>query len=327
MISAEAFRNIKAVVLDVDGVLTDGRAGYGAEEEIKKTLTAQGCSEIITYSFISPKDYEFIRQAGELEKAIKIKNPIGEDMSVMRTTLIPSMLATLVRNVRRGNEGARLYELASVYLAESLPLTAQPQERKTLCIGVYGEGEDFYTAKGLFECLAAQSGIRFEYFPVTDYKPIPIGAIKIRYDRSLRKFQTVHCPFIPCLYSLCTIAEFHILWIRISFTILLHLFSYSIMDHTIKLVLNAGFLVIMLSFTGGLSILLMVNYFRLYTGVFSIFIYFRYFYRCQCHKMHKLSPFYIKWRQGRQPKIRSSTLSDSLYYNILYSFTIFKNLL
>ena len=35
MISSEAFRKIKAVVLDVDGVLTDGRAGYGAEEEIK----------------------------------------------------------------------------------------------------------------------------------------------------------------------------------------------------------------------------------------------------------------------------------------------------
>ena len=133
-----------------------------AEEEVKKLLTAQGCSEIITYSFISPKDYEFIRMADELEKAIKIKNPIGEDMSVMRTTLIPSMLNTLVRNVRRGNEGARLYELASVYLAE-LPLIDQPEERKTLCVGIYGEGEDFYTAKGLFECLAAQAGIRFTY--------------------------------------------------------------------------------------------------------------------------------------------------------------------
>lgn len=133
-----------------------------AEEEVKKLLTAQGCSEIITYSFISPKDYEFIRMADELEKAIKIKNPIGEDMSVMRTTLIPSMLNTLVRNVRRGNESARLYELASVYLAE-LPLIDQPEERKTLCVGVYGEGEDFYTTKGLFECLAAQAGIRFTY--------------------------------------------------------------------------------------------------------------------------------------------------------------------
>ena len=158
------YDHIEGTFLNSATVTNGGlNAEQRAEEEIKKTLTAQGCSEIITYSFISPKDYEFIRQAGELEKAIRIKNPIGEDMSVMRTTLIPSMLATLVRNVRRGNEGARLYELASVYLAASLPLSAQPQERKTLCVGVYGEGEDFYTAKGLFECLAAQSGVRFEY--------------------------------------------------------------------------------------------------------------------------------------------------------------------
>ena len=138
-------------------------ASQRAEEEVKKILTAQGCSEIITYSFISPKDYELIRMEGDIPKAIRIKNPIGEDMSLMRTTLIPSMLNTLVRNVRHGNEGARLYELASVYLADELPLKEMPQERKTLCVGVYGPEEDFYTAKGLFESLAAQAGIRFEY--------------------------------------------------------------------------------------------------------------------------------------------------------------------
>ncbi len=138
-------------------------ASQRAEEEVKKILTAQGCSEIITYSFISPKDYELIRMEGDIPKAIRIKNPIGEDMSLMRTTLIPSMLNTLVRNVRHGNEGARLYELAGVYLADELPLKEMPQERKTLCVGVYGLEEDFYTAKGVFESLAAQAGIRFEY--------------------------------------------------------------------------------------------------------------------------------------------------------------------
>lgn len=138
-----------------------------AEENIKKIMSAQGCSEIITYSFISPKDYELLRMEDEIPRAIKIQNPIGEDMSLMRTTLAPSMLNTLVRNVRRGNEGARLYELANIYLPKGQqPITELPEERKTLSIGVYGADEDFYTAKGLFEALAAQAGVKFEYLPV-----------------------------------------------------------------------------------------------------------------------------------------------------------------
>ena len=158
------YDHIEGTFLDKATVTNGGlNASQRAEEEVKKLLTAQGCSEIITYSFISPKDYELIRKGDEIPKTIRIKNPIGEDMSLMRTTLIPSMLNTLVRNVRHGNESARLYELASIYLAQEQPLKDMPQERKTLCIGVYGQGEDFFTAKGIFESLAAQAGIRFAY--------------------------------------------------------------------------------------------------------------------------------------------------------------------
>ncbi len=158
------YDHIEGTFLEKATVTNGGlNASQRAEEELKKLLTAQGCSEIITYSFISPKDYELIRMEDEIPKAIRIKNPIGEDMSLMRTTLIPSMLNTLIRNVRHGNESARLYELASVYLAQELPLKDMPQERKTLCIGVYGQNEDFFTAKGIFESLAAQAGIRFAY--------------------------------------------------------------------------------------------------------------------------------------------------------------------
>ena len=131
----------------------------------KRALRGQDFSEIITYSFISPKDYALLRIEEEAARAIRIKNPIGEDMSVMRTTLAPSMLHTLVRNIRRGNDGARLFELASVYIAASLPLQALPEERATLGIGVYGPGEDFFSAKAAFEALAAEFGLHFDYRP------------------------------------------------------------------------------------------------------------------------------------------------------------------
>ena len=73
--------------------------------------------------------------------AEKIPATISEEMSVMRTTLAPSMLETLVRNLRRGNAGARLYELANVYLAKELPLRELPEERAVLCVGLCGAGE------------------------------------------------------------------------------------------------------------------------------------------------------------------------------------------
>ena len=135
------------------------------EERAKAVLCGQGYSEIITYSFISPADYARLRMEEEGRKAIRIRNPISEEMSVMRTTLAPSMLETLVRNLRRGNAGARLYELANVYLAKELPLRELPEERAALCVGLCGAGEDLCTAKGAFEAFAAAFGLTFSYTP------------------------------------------------------------------------------------------------------------------------------------------------------------------
>ena len=143
-------------------------AAQKAEERAKRALRMQNYSEIITYSFISPKDYELLRIGDEAKRAIKIKNPIGEDMSIMRTTLAPSMLDTLVRNIRRGNKAARLYELANVFIAKSLPLAELPEERKTIGLGAYGEGEDFFSFKGAFEALALDLGVQFDYAPTIE---------------------------------------------------------------------------------------------------------------------------------------------------------------
>ena len=142
------------------GGLTDAQK---LEARAGNALREQGYSEAITYSFISPKDYALLRIADEAQRAIKIVNPIGEDMSLMRTTLMPSMLDSAVRNVRRGNEQGRLYELANIYLAKQQPITELPEERRTLGIAVWGGAEDFYTAKGAFEALAAELGVQFAY--------------------------------------------------------------------------------------------------------------------------------------------------------------------
>ena len=132
--------------------------------KFKQVMKLQGYSEAMTYSFISPKDFDLLRLGKEdaLRKAIPIRNPLSEDVSVMRTTLAPSMLQSIVRNLRRGNDSGKLFELANVYLPEELPLTALPKEKKTLSVGAWGNC-DFFDVKGTIEAICDAFGITLTF--------------------------------------------------------------------------------------------------------------------------------------------------------------------
>ena len=116
---------------------------------IGDTMIALGASEIMTYSFISPKYYDKIRMPADspLRRSVTIANPLGEDTSIMRTTALPSMLEVLARNYNNRNASACLYELATEYLPNEVDKL--PDEKVTLICGMYGNGADFFTAKGM----------------------------------------------------------------------------------------------------------------------------------------------------------------------------------
>ncbi len=139
------------------------------ENMLNRTLLALGCSEIITYSFISPKFYDKMAlPAGDkLRDSVTILNPLGEDTSIMRTTAVPSMLDILARNYNNRNLKARLFELATEY--EKNGENELPTESKVIIIGGYGQGEDFFSIKGVVEGVIAKStDKKAEYRPVTD---------------------------------------------------------------------------------------------------------------------------------------------------------------
>lgn len=121
------------------------------ESTINATMQALGASEIMTYSFISPKYYDKIRMPADspLRKSLVISNPLGEDTSIMRTTALPSMMEVLARNYNNRNPAACLFELASEYIPteeDKLPI-----EKTTLMAGMYGNKADYFTAKGMAE--------------------------------------------------------------------------------------------------------------------------------------------------------------------------------
>ncbi|MDR1564674.1 MAG: phenylalanine--tRNA ligase subunit beta [Oscillospiraceae bacterium] len=130
------------------------------ESKISEVLRAQGYTEIITYSFISPKYYDKVKipQDSPLRKSIVISNPLGEDTSIMRTTALPSMLEALARNYNNRNLSAALFELATEYIPDE-NAAKLPLEQKKIVLGLYGENNDFYALKGAVEVLLAKLGI------------------------------------------------------------------------------------------------------------------------------------------------------------------------
>ena len=120
---------------------------------------ALGYDEIITYSFISPAQYDRIRLPADspLRVSKKILNPLGEDSSIMRTTTLPSLLEILCRNYNNRNRDVKLYELGKTYFPRPDGLA---DENKALTLGAYGEGLDFFAFKGDVETILR--GLRVE---------------------------------------------------------------------------------------------------------------------------------------------------------------------
>ena len=120
------------------------------EKKLSRLLMANGCYEVETYSFISPKYYDKIElpEDSALRRSVVITNPLGEDTSVMRTTCIPSMLEVISRNYNNRNVAGRFFELGTIYLPKE---TADilPEERGVAVVGSYGEKEDFFALKGI----------------------------------------------------------------------------------------------------------------------------------------------------------------------------------
>jgi phenylalanyl-tRNA synthetase beta chain len=148
--------------------------GLTQAQKLRRTavdlVRGRGLSEVVTFSFVSPGVTAKLRLEPDdaRTRVLLITNPLSEDQSAMRTTLLPGLLATAQRNVARDQSSLALFETGRVFLSNGPDM--QPEER--LHLGVLLAGEltpktwrsarnvaDFYVVKGLLAGVLEALGV------------------------------------------------------------------------------------------------------------------------------------------------------------------------
>lgn len=151
------------------------------QKKLRQLLVTAGFSETINYSFIGAGSVAKIGidQTDQRAVQVPILNPLSEEQAVMRTSLVPSLLETVVRNLNYRSNDLRLFELRPVFISQP---DATCQERLTLTAVLCGRREpdgwaqsvasvDFYDLKGVLETLLAGCGITGAEFDAHQAQP------------------------------------------------------------------------------------------------------------------------------------------------------------
>ena len=141
-----------------------------ARSSMRHVMVDLGYQEVINYSFTPPEwELDFAGNA----TPVRVANPISSQLSVMRTSLIGGLIATLQYNLNHGESRLKLFELGRCFLHDAANLDAQPELLGGLVYGSrfpeqWGEGgqkgvqSDFYSVKGDIEVLLQGLDSRFE---------------------------------------------------------------------------------------------------------------------------------------------------------------------
>ncbi len=153
------YNNVPVTIANSAGEKGGKNRKQHLDDRVIEALIGSGLNQSISYSFVSPKVFDeiLLPKDSPLRKAVKIKNPLGEDYSIMRTTTLPSMMEALARNYSRNNEEARLFEIGKIYLPGEDEFKL-PEERNIITIGLYGN-VDYLDLKGIVENIVEHLGV------------------------------------------------------------------------------------------------------------------------------------------------------------------------
>ncbi|MCL1795507.1 MAG: phenylalanine--tRNA ligase subunit beta [Clostridia bacterium] len=139
-------------------------------DTVRRVLAGAGALETVSFSFVSPEDTRKLGlPAGDPRLIpVVIRNPLGEDSSAMRTSLVPAILRQLSLNQHRQTESAMLFELGTVFEDLHREPGALPREPHKVCLGAYGGGIDFYGLRDIAAAILAAFRIPYAILPESD---------------------------------------------------------------------------------------------------------------------------------------------------------------
>lgn len=171
------------VTMPVARVISDRPTRHQRLERVVRThLVSEGFNEVINFSFVAPEVCDKLLLPGDDSRRsqVLIKNPLVAEQSVMRTTLLPSLLATAAANINYREVNLRLFELRRVYL----PVSGQELPAEPLCVAGLLSGRrdpegwtqgkemvDFYDAKGVVENLLWALKVAGPVFSASEPEP------------------------------------------------------------------------------------------------------------------------------------------------------------
>ena len=142
-------------------------------ERARDALVAVGLDEAQTFGFTLPSRISALRlpDLHQASRPIAIANPMREEQAVLRTSLLPNLLAALARNLSFGQTDVRLFEVGHVFLDGGERLPDEPLFVAAVLCGERpgwlkpGDPIDFYDAKGTVERLLGALALPFELIP------------------------------------------------------------------------------------------------------------------------------------------------------------------
>ena len=130
------------------------------EWKLRELLWALGIDETVGYSFVSPGHIQ--RLGLDDQEPLMLRNPLGEEFSQMRPSLLVTALECLVNNQKRGAQSQAIYEIGNVFYREN----GEMMQEKKLSISILDAG-DFYVLKGMIEMILDDFGVEARYEPGT----------------------------------------------------------------------------------------------------------------------------------------------------------------
>ena len=194
IIRIHGYDKLQSTLINAETTLGAKTKAQKLQDKIKELLVSKGFSEMYSFAFISPEDFEKCKL--DSTKAIKIKNPLGEDYSLMRTSMMPTVLQSITTNYNKKNKEVSLFEIGKTYTDEqgNIEKGEIPTETEKIAFATYGKNADFYIIKGIIENILEISNIaryQIERAKTETLHPGKSAEIYVGKD-SISKFGEVH---------------------------------------------------------------------------------------------------------------------------------------